>query len=31
MSKEIGGVNIYDIYAQCFNNLLPGRTVSRAR
>jgi len=31
MSKEIGRVNIYDIYTPCFNNLPPGSTFSRAR
>ena len=33
MSKEIGKVNIYDIYTPCFNNLPPGAkgTVFRAR
>ena len=33
MSKEIGRVNIYDIYTPCFNNLPPGAkgTVFRAR
>ena len=29
MSKEIGKVNIYDIYEPCFNNL--PSTVQRAR